>query len=272
MKTNSYADPGTEKRYAYEAAATLLAKEDEDSLRYAALELRRCIEAIVYEKLRVYGDLLPEDSVHQWQPPQAFDALIAVEPDAEATFTFAVAPQTEPGKMPEAPFKVIGVDQRPKGRWIKKTWHKLGFYLHADWPFADDKPKSSSRPFFVKTMNELEPMVSSRFSGMMAMTIDFPCSSCGRTVKVMEKSVENTRRAVCLTCGMPYCAEKTNGNFTFFAEEPPFKCDCGTATFVPSKQLKVGYGFSCRGCKRTFEIVGADWKYTLSDEEERSEA
>src|ERR1035438_5057609 len=101
MKTNSYADPGTEKRHAYEAAATLLAKEDDDSLRYAALELRRCIEAIVYEKLRVYGDLLPEGSVHQWQPPRAFDALIAIEPDAEATFTFAVAPQAEPGKMPE---------------------------------------------------------------------------------------------------------------------------------------------------------------------------
>ena len=45
MKTNSYADPRTEKRYAYEAAAALLAKEDQDSLRYAALELRRCIEA-----------------------------------------------------------------------------------------------------------------------------------------------------------------------------------------------------------------------------------
>src|ERR1035438_8417790 len=226
MKTNSYADPGTEKRHAYEAAATLLAKEDDDSLRYAALELRRCIEAIVYEKLRVYGDLLPEGSVHQWQPPRACDALIAIEPDAEATFTFAVAPQAEPGKMPEVPFKAIGVDQRPKGRWIKKTWHKLGFYLHADWPFADDKPKSSPRPFLEKTLNELEPMVSSSFSGMMAMTIDFPCSSCGLTVKVMQKSVESSRRAVCLTCGMPYRAEKTNGNFTFFAEEPPFTCDC----------------------------------------------
>jgi hypothetical protein len=145
MLTNSYANPSTEKREAYDAATALLAKGDEGSLRYAALELRRCIEAIVYEKLKVYGQLLPEASVHQWQPPQAFDALIEIEPNAQETLTFAVAPQTEPGKMPETPFKSIGVDVRPKGKWIKKTWHKLGFYLHAEWPFSEDKPRFSSQ-------------------------------------------------------------------------------------------------------------------------------
>jgi hypothetical protein len=129
MKTNPYADPSNEKREAYNAAAALLAKQDDGCLRYVALELRRCLESIVYEKLRVYGRLLPEGSVHQWQPPQAFDALIEVEPNAQETITYAVAPQTEPGRMSETPFKSIGVDERPKGKWIKKTWHKLGFYL-----------------------------------------------------------------------------------------------------------------------------------------------
>src|ERR1035438_382575 len=112
MKLNPYADPINEKHHAYDAAAALLAQQDDASLRYAALELRRCIEAIVYAKLKIYGDLLPYGSVHQWQPPQAFDALIAIEPDAEATFTYAISPQTEPGKMPEVPFKAIGVDRK----------------------------------------------------------------------------------------------------------------------------------------------------------------
>ena len=266
MKTNSHADPCTEKRRSHAAAGALMAKQDDDLLRYAALELRRCIEAIVYEKLKVYGDLLPEGSVHQWQPAQAFDALIAIEPNAEETFTLAVAPQTEPGKMPSSPFKALGVDERPRGKWIKKTWHKLGFYLHADWPFAVDKPRPSPRGLLEKTLDELSPTVSSSVSAMMAMTVAFPCSSCGETVKVIEKSVESSRRAVCLTSGTPYRAEKASGEFTFFPEEPPFTCECGTATFVPSKQLQVGYKFSCRHCKRQFEIVAADWKYVLSEE------
>lgn len=124
MKTNPYADPHHEKHEAYNAAAALLAKQDEGVLRYAALELRRCIEAIVYEKLRIYGDLLPEGSVHQWQPPQAFDALIAIEPGAEATFTYAVAPETEPGKMATGPYHAVGVDERPQGEVDKESLAK----------------------------------------------------------------------------------------------------------------------------------------------------
>jgi len=129
MKTNPYADPHHEKHEAYNAAAALLAKQDEGVLRYAALELRRCIEAIVYEKLRIYGDLLPEGSVHQWQPPQAFDALIAIEPGAEATFTYAVAPETEPGKMATGPYHAVGVDERPQGEVDKESLAKAWVLL-----------------------------------------------------------------------------------------------------------------------------------------------
>jgi hypothetical protein len=266
MKTNSHADPTREKREAYHAASTLLAKQDEESIRYAALELRRCSEAIVYEKLKIYGELLPEGSLHQWQPPQAFEALIAIEPGAEATSTYAVALQTELGKMAETPLKPIGVDERPKGKWIKKTWHKLGFYLHADWPFAVDKPKPSPLPFLEKTLTALAPMVNNTFTAMISMTIAFTCAGCGLAVKVMEAAVESSRRAVCLIFGMPHRAEKSDGNFTFYPEEPPFTCECGASTFVPSRQLEVGYKFCCRSCQRIFQIVGADWKYAEADD------
>lgn len=46
--------PFEEKREAYVAAKALLQMQDEASLRYAALELRRCLEAVVYEKLNRY--------------------------------------------------------------------------------------------------------------------------------------------------------------------------------------------------------------------------
>src|ERR1019366_6532542 len=148
MKLNSYADPINEKHHAYDAAAALLAKQDDASLRYAALELRRCIEAIVYEKLKVYDILLPVGSVHQWQPPQAFDALIAIEPGAEETYTYAIAPQRDFGQIAEGPYRAVGMDERPKGKWIKKTWNKLGAYLHAEWPFSrSERPRGSARPF-----------------------------------------------------------------------------------------------------------------------------
>ena len=107
---NIHADPTAEKREAYDAASVLLAKRDDCSLRYAALELRRCMEAIVYEKLKVYDVLLPEGSVHQWQPSQAFDALIAVEPNAQETCTLSIAIEQEPGAPAAGPYRTIGTE------------------------------------------------------------------------------------------------------------------------------------------------------------------
>ena len=72
---------------AFTAATRLLNEQDDASLRYAALELRRCLEALVYEKLKTYRDVLPEGSVSRWQPPQAFEALIEIEPEAQETYT-----------------------------------------------------------------------------------------------------------------------------------------------------------------------------------------
>jgi len=262
MKTNPYADPTTEKRLAYNAAGAMLARQDADSLRHAALELRRCIEAIVYEKLKVYGVLLPEGSVHQWQPPQAFDALIAIEPGAEDTYTYAIAPEKEFGKMADGPYHAVGVDERPKGKWIKKTWNKLGAHLHAEWPFSRaSKPPASARPFLEKTLADIMPLVNNSFTAMISMNVEFRCVGCGENVTVMETAVETSRTALCLTCGMPHRAEKSDEGFTFFPDCPPFTCDCGASTYVSPQQVRIGYNFSCRSCNQRFQIVGVEWKF-----------
>jgi hypothetical protein len=266
MKTNPYADPHHEKHEAYNAAATLLAKEGDASLRYAALELRRCIEAIVYEKLKFYGELLPEKSVHTWQAAQAFDALIKIEPNAEENVTYGIASQTEPDKLPEGPFREIGTDRRPKGKRVEEIWHSLGSYLHAQWPFSKKQAKGPSRASLENVLKELEPLVNNSFSMFTSDSIDFKCLGCEAMVKVMERAVELGGMAFCLTCGMPYRAEKVGDGFTFIPGRPPFTCECGAATFVPPKQIKEGYKFACRGCKRNFQVVGFDWTYMALEE------
>jgi hypothetical protein len=263
----SDADPKHEKRGAYEAAAKLLAGEDDASLRYAALELRRCLEAVVYEKLKLYGDLLPERAVKQWQPPQAFNALIEIEPNAEATSSFAVASEREPAKLSCAPFTQIGVDERPNAKWLKKTWNSLGSHLHAEWPFASSKkPKRSTREFLQKTLSDLSPFVNNQFSGMIANTIAFECRGCEATVKVMVTAPQSAHPPVCLSCGVRYRSEEREGGFEFFPDEPPFKCDCGTESFIGFDRLKPGYEFACRTCGLGYVIVGADWKFALASE------
>lgn len=266
IRKNTQADPSSEKRQAYQAASALLSKQDDTVLIYAALELRRCMEAIVYEKLLVYGVLLPENSVYKWAPSQAFDALIEIEPNAQETFAVAVGLQDRPDHLPKEPLRVIGVDERPKSKWVKKTWNKMGAYLHAEWPFgAASKQKIPTRDFLAKTLAELAPFVNNSFTFMMSDNIDFRCGSCGTNVRVMSKTVEERRCATCLTCGVRYRAEKDKGGFTFFPDEPLLACECGVENPVPLQRIKVGYRFPCSGCERVFEAVGEDWRFSIVD-------
>ena len=98
-------DPSYEKREAFNAARELLSRNDDDVLRYVALELRRCIEAVVYEKLWGYHDWIPVDAARTWQPPQAFKALLVMEPDADKSASVAVGLQKDPGVPSAGPFQ-----------------------------------------------------------------------------------------------------------------------------------------------------------------------
>jgi hypothetical protein len=260
VTVHTTADPLFEMNEAFDAAKSILGRSDEESIRYSALELRRCIEAIVYGKLKIYQELLPGDSIHQWQPPQAFDALLAVDPSAEDTFMFAVGPQTEFDKMSSGPFTTIGVDHRPRSKWLKKTWNKLGHMVHAEWPFAKSGPSQQGKlDFLRKTLQELDPYVRSGFSSNLSLIVTFECVGCGRPAKSMERVLRKAGATTCLTCGTPYRAEEVDGEFRFFASSPPWKCDCGAATYIPPRQVRIGYTFACRTCKKEFKVVGQQW-------------
>jgi hypothetical protein len=78
--------------------------------------------------------------------------------------TYGIAPQTEPDKLPDVPFRNIGTDRRTKGKRVKKLWNSLGAYLHAEWPFSKKQGKGPSRTSLENMLKELEPLVSNSFN------------------------------------------------------------------------------------------------------------
>src|ERR1700722_19028061 len=253
-------DPSYEKREAFNAARELLSRNDDDVLRYVALELRRCIEAVVYEKLWGSHDWIPVDAARTWQPPQSFKALLVMEPDADKSGSVAVGLQKEPGVPSAGPFQQLGVDHRPKLAWLTKTWNKLGSNLHARWPFAQSKKQGDPRQFFEGVVAELEPFVSRTLTVTLAVLMEFPCSVCGNVVKVGEKGLEGTPEATCLNCGCRFLARKDAKGFTFYLNEPSHECEtCHEQIFVPTRDMKIGHTFSCRNCNADFEVVEQTW-------------
>lgn len=78
-------------------AKQLLDEGSYDSLIYASLELRQCIESIIYEKLDAYKKYVPGVVFQKWQPNHALKTLLYFEPDAEQSMKLAIAPESSPG-------------------------------------------------------------------------------------------------------------------------------------------------------------------------------
>ena len=252
--------PTDEKVQAYNAAKELLAQGKDEALRYVALELRRCIEAVVYEKLEAYRKWISEKLARTWQPPQAFKALLEIDPGGQYDSVLAVAVQDRPDEPPKTPFKLVGTDRRPNIKWLTDTWHKLGSYLHADWPYSRASERGNRLEFYQRVLSELEPFVANHFTAAMANTIDFKCLGCGQGVVISEAGLKFAGHATCLNCWLRHSHREQDGAPYFFLEEPAIECDeCHQQIHLPSAELRDGYEFQCRNCKTRFRVVVEAW-------------
>lgn len=106
-------------------ARRLLARDDEDSLRYAALETRMAIEELFYALIPYYKEELPEDLLRRWQPRHIIDALLACNPMVEQ-YQQIVMRSKDDGRV------IFAGHQTPATReLLKRYYQKLGSYLHA---------------------------------------------------------------------------------------------------------------------------------------------
>lgn len=261
-------DPNFEKHHAFDRAKDLLARNDEDSIRYAALEFRRCLEAVVYEKLWIYRRRIPAEAARKWQPPQAFKALLLMEPDADETFTVAVRPEKAPGVISDEPWTTLGTDVRPKAPWLTKTWNKLGSFLHATWPF--ERPHELNhedrimelRAFLEKTTSELEPFVRQDVTFTASIEITFTCSVCGFEIRVNARGIEHAGEITCIECDCRYLVEKVGQDLTFRLDAAGALCpECSEQFPLPRQKLKEGYEFSCPACSCEFVVTAPAWEF-----------
>lgn len=263
----------TEKHQALDRAKELISRRDANELRYVALELRRCIEAVVYEKLWVYRDRLPVEVARRWQPPQAFRALLLMEPNAEHTKTVHFEKQIAQSVPNSDPFQVLGTDHRFSTAWLNKTYNKLGSLIHISSPFAKSPAQNAietAGEFLQQVAADLEPFVRQSFTSTLAVVVDFKCSECGTIVKANAAGVEQAGEVICLNpdCGCRHFATDEGNGFIFRLDAMAAACpECSQDIHIPTQKLALGYRFSCDGCNRRYEIVEQQWQFNELDNE-----
>lgn len=262
-------DIGFDRRGCFERAKALLAGNDESGLRYTCLELRFCLEAIAYDKLKLYAGRLPTKVLETWQPPQAMRALLEYEPSANENFTLAVCLEDASGR-PTGKWEVIGKHHAFNLSWLRTTYNKLGSFLHLPAPRSatalSSQTPASLRKALQDIVKELEPIVCSSLDSALAQVVDFECSVCHDQVIANMEGVRRRRAAVCLNpnCRAEYVpAESENGEFTFHLKTSLFDCQtCGHKNPIENRKLEIGLIFKCERCGEEHKFLTRHWGYS----------
>lgn len=252
-------------------AKQLLERNDDALLRYDCLELRFCLESITYDKLRTYIKRLPESVLKKWQPPQAVRALLELEPFAEEDFELLISPESAPG-IPTGNWVCLGHHKTFKLSWLRKTYNKLGNFLHVPPPKSRRRERSADentelRKYLEEVVAELEPIVASTLDASLAQVVTFTCKQCGDPIVANVEGVKHSRRTECLNpnCRAEFALIETEDvGLSCQLMISAFPCrKCSHQNHIENRKLTIGYRFSCEKCGEPYEIV---WGYRLVNE------
>jgi hypothetical protein len=234
-------------------ARELLARSTPEDVRYAALELRLCLEAMTYEKLRSFAEYLPPSFLERtWQPPQLLKAMKQLDPIADQSVTLHMGPPVVAGVIPkDEQFQLIGEHRAFGQAWLRKQYNKLGALLHLQ-PSGPDTTGPEQRDSLIAIANEIEKAQGGAILGLWCgRTVRFQCDFCGEEPAVSEHFAREQRSAICTnpTCEAEYRTE-TKGEEVFLiplAVYPECK-GCGALIPVQNRDLKQGLVVRCSKC------------------------
>lgn len=257
-----------DKRSCMARAQALIADPSDESLRYAALELRLCIEALTYEKLRSFSNMIPEAVLSTWQPPQAVKTLLEFEPLADHSFTIFAGTEETPG-VKSRNMQFVGQHNSLRLNWLRKHYNKLGNFLHFPAPNSKNAmPLSKIVSYLNEVINDLaEPLKGSITGGSIRMVYTFECTQCKKPVICNKDAVAKTQKAVCFNpqCGSEYYATLTDdGNATFEPMVTKFEClACEVPTAIENRKIDIGLNFKCMACGQKHQFVNRQWAYGI---------
>jgi hypothetical protein len=260
-----YLSMSTDKYSCMARAKVLVQTPSHENVRYAALELRMCMEAITYQKLGAFSSTVPKAVVATWQPPQAVKALLEFEPKADKSFSIAAGIEDEPGK-PAKKMQFVGHHKALSFKWLRKHYNKLGNMLHVPTGgSAVELPVADKVSYLKEVISDLDQALTSTITGGSFKTVySFECVKCKQPVVANAEAVEKSRKAICLNpqCGAEYFAEPKDGQMAFSLMVTTFDCvECGALTPIENRKLDVGVEFKCIKCGLAHKIVGRQWQY-----------
>jgi predicted RNA-binding Zn-ribbon protein involved in translation (DUF1610 family) len=236
-------------------ATALLAPNDNDSLIYACLEMRKCVEALAYDLLQLYLHEAPTKAFEVWQPDNVIKELLRIDTSADKSSRLSMqreATATEPA----GEWKYIGEDRRLKVKRMQKIFNAMGSYIHVptirQLKESPEPDYAAIRKSVVKMRDELQHIVSAKMWGFhFNKFVTFHCSQCETPIKRTEKVLEASNQVECGNCGQFFNVSKDEPGEWYI--DPVFfswNCQkCNVLRELPQSEAKVGLDVTCPECK-----------------------
>ncbi len=257
------------------------------SFTLAALECRKAIESICYDRLRVSFDYISLEEIGKWQPKAVIDFLIENHDESIAqAFTMSVSTQPVSTSdvegrngLSEMTFHELGAQTALNPIRLGRLWQALSSFLHVRLPNSKDAPLllqaslETLKPKVMEALDEIRQISSGTLitSGVKHETVSFDCA-CGRKNK---RSRSSLKMGKVVYCSDPDCDHTWDPVFEGDAVRFEFRMvdvECSVCSSIASFPLglfeKLGrqksFKFTCKSCSSP-NFIG--WRLARMDSE-----
>ena len=226
------------------------------ALRYASLELRYCIEAFCYDRLKLYKNILPDSVTSTWQPRRLVEALAEFDPNVNQHFQVVMCQENSDGSIGTG--HVIGNQSAIGNSMLRKHYNKLGNFLHVPLPSRSDSAYSNPEliDYLVGLVGELDIPINNIFQCSIAETVSSVCMCCDNLIVRNYESIKSTLVLDCPFCSARYTLEQTDNGHLWHLHQSEYICpECDTVNYFPEHRVAEGLKLVCCQCESVYKIV-----------------
>ncbi len=253
-------------RHDARAALARAKKELESSaperLRYVALDLRLCMEALTYDRAQAFASEIPPDEYGTWQPKKLLQVLLEIEPHADQGSTLRFGEEEVPGQ-PARQMYCLGTENVLNLRALKKHYDALGSFLHM--PTLKQLEDGGSVDFS-KLRSRCEQIVagleaalaSPVFNITLGSFAQISCMECGKPVRKRFPNGSDAVEAQCFECRAGYRLTLTDqGKVDWQPLQQEVVCpadSCGHTFAIWHHEIERGAHWQCPKCQVRYRI------------------
>ena len=245
-------------RVALERANAEIESKIDVRLRYAALELRICIEAVTYDRAQCYEELLAPDVYRKWQPQKLMAALIEIDPLANEGPTVHFLDESNAEATMQT-WVSLGKETVFTLKDISDEYHALGSFVHL--PNLDKAATATNfeemRKRCIHISSKLTEVLSSPvFNAVFQNIVELPCDSCGNTIRKHVPAKAVSVEAKCYKCNAAYkISAQEDGSYSSHRLGKILPCmneGCDGVLAIPREEIKDRAKIECQTCKSKF--------------------